>query len=273
VTDLHTIQTEAAIENANNALNQALAMGQQGRHAIVLPDNFGLASLEHLAAYPLRQRGTFYAEQIDDFLQYYLAEKTEDSAIFIDTATLSMVGIIDFGTAALPGHKNHQAKWTAAPSPCFAALQKTTRWTQTQFAEFLEDYAMDLTALDSQGGHIPMARAIQAVRAITVTSAKSRTQEAGNFSAGNSAMESVSAKTDHGMPATLELLVPAYQGSDRFMDVPVTVALGTTTGDDKLGIVSRIVSPENIRLRTAQIVAELAKESGEKRVQLGYFSS
>jgi uncharacterized protein YfdQ (DUF2303 family) len=162
----------------------------------------------------------------------------------------------------------------------FDRLLRTIAWTQKDFADFLEDHAVDLVALKSPEitedatNTINYKAAIQAARTITLDTAKSRSQEIGNFSASASAMEKVSAKVDHGMPQYLKLAGAAYLGCSSFMEVPVYVAVGLRTGDDKIGFSTRIIGLESIREQiAARLKAEAIKATSSAEVLTGQFKS
>lgn len=255
------ITIDPTVADANYALRNAISNQQE---AIALPSGFALHKITTHLQKPNRQTGSFHAEQLSDVLAYYNAHKDANSRIFVDSKDIGLTGVIDFGCVKTPGHKEHKAIWKAKPSAVFERLLRTNAWTQKDFAEFLEDHAVDLVALkspsvsESADNTINYTTAIQAARTITLESAKNRTQEIGSFSASASAMEKVSAKVEHGMPQYLKLAGAAYLGSSSFMEVPVYVAVGLRTGDDKIGFSTRIMGLESIR---EQIAARLKDEA------------
>lgn len=245
------------IKDAHDALVAAYATN---RHVVALPADFKLVDITQYLPAPQRQTGCFSAEQIADVFAYYKQNKSAQSRIFVDTEEVQIKCIMDFGGNDSPGHKEHFAKWVAKPSPVYKKLlsMDNNRWEQKQFTDFLEDFAVELSALGADQQKIEHSTAIQAARNITLDTARNRTQMVDSFSASNSAMEKVSAKTDHGLPHYLQLVSPAYLGDASFMAIQVLVAIGIVTGGEKLGYSTRIIGAQQIRLQTAAAMRNLA---------------
>ena len=177
--------------------------------AMIVPDGMKLQKLEHL--YPLRHRprGVMTTHDIDSFVDHFDTHKSDGATVFVNG--MSAVAILNLGTPTEPGHADDKMlldpKETAAYSSLLdVAGPRSNNKTQTELAEWLEDWSEWLTVQDPSGESMSVAVAAAAVRAMTIDSAKKATSIEGVHEVERGAMESVRASSGAGpLPAMLTM--------------------------------------------------------------------
>lgn len=129
-----------------------------GTPFVVTPEGFAVKSLENLCPKPARKRGNIVTTDTDSFCQYVtehlrVKESTAYAHIDVENYKFSVTAILDdhtggeFGNA---GWREHRCVLDARTSFEFDKWRKHDRekFSQTAFAEFLEDNVQDITGGD-----------------------------------------------------------------------------------------------------------------------------
>lgn len=182
----------------------------------LIPNNAEIQSLERYSLERFRFRGAMTTTSIDDFVRYSTgyADASEPARCFIDADSMSAKSIFNIGTLESPGHADNVAGITLKKTAPFRALVNIdgNRLSQKLIAEWLEDWSDYLTAFDADGNTMPITKAVQAVRRITIEQATNADYEDGDFSANKSLMQSIEAKSKDVMPVAFEFKCVPYEG-------------------------------------------------------------
>ena len=130
---------------------------ENGTPFVIVPEGFEVESLEKLCPKPMRKRGTIETTDTDSFCRYVTehmrTESTAYASIDVESYKFSVIAILDdheggeFGNA---GWRKHRCVLAARTSFEFDKWRKHDRqkFTQAEFAEFLEDNVQDITGGD-----------------------------------------------------------------------------------------------------------------------------
>lgn len=214
-----------------------------GTGTIALPDNLKLHDLEKYQPQRRRFRGAFHTSSISDFIAYVKQRKGEG---YIDADKHSATVFFNLGTVDEPGHADHTAVLTLKPTAAYSAMVKIdgAKATQRDVLDWLEDWADNLRAITNthEGGtEVPWARAIQAIREVTIKKTSEVETSQGDFRAARSAMEEEEAKSRHELPSGFLFRCEPYLG---LPEREFFLRLGVLTSSDKPVLVLRIVRKE-----------------------------
>lgn len=216
--------------------------------AILVPENYLVQSVEHLNHNRARFRGRMSTNSLPDFCRYVERRATgqhaaPEAAGFIDADSMSCQVFFNLGNEAEPGHADDTACLTLKPTAAYAAMRVIagSRLSQTQLAEWMEDWAGNLRVTGTSGEDIPVGVAVQKIRTITIKATAERTSTEGSFSAGRSAMDQIEAAHAEQQPADLLYTIKPYEG---LQARTFTLRLSVITGGDKPVLVPRWVQQE-----------------------------
>lgn len=114
---------------------------------IVIPQGYKYEDLERLQANPRRVRSNVKVVSIDSFISYLLDRKTDQTVIFADEKTRTMLAVIDFhGKDGVPSWCTHTAEYQPELS------REWLKWcgnhgkalSQVDFADFIEERISDI---------------------------------------------------------------------------------------------------------------------------------
>lgn len=268
-----------------DALNQitathAAAAGRElNTHtpAILLPEHYSVQQLEKLQEFRSRFRGSMTTTSLPDFcahVQRRVENKGPDDVAdgFIDADTMSCKVFFNLGDEESPGHADDTASLKLKPTAAFAAVRGLAgqRLSQSQLAEWIEDWASFLRVVGTQGEDIPVGVAVQKIRTITVKATAERTSTESNFSAGRSTMDQIEAAHAEQQPADLLFTCSPYEGlSPR----TIVLRLSIITGE-KPTLVARWVQQEAQEEEIAQEFKEVLRSDIGRiaNLTLGTFS-
>lgn len=211
------IQVAQQIVNANTTLKDSLQNKHQS--VIALHSDFRLESLERFELQRARFRGNFKTTEPDAFAAYAKEKSTENASCFVNAKKMTADLIFNIGTIAAPGHCDDRANLgleiTAPYRALLAIVDK--RLSQKEVAEFIEDWRQLMTAsseedMDGNTTAIPLARAIYAIRKITIEAKATTESETRNFGATNTSMDSIDVKSADMPPAFLHFTCEPYLG-------------------------------------------------------------
>src|SRR5690606_12203445 len=143
--------------------------------AIMVPENYAVEHLERLQKGRSRFRGSMTTDSLPDFCAYVVRRAGGDPSEygadgFIDAGSMSCKVFFNLGNEAAPGHADDIAKLTLKPTAAYSAMRAIAgqRLSQTQLAEWMEDWAANLRVVGAQGEDIPVGVAVQKIRTITI---------------------------------------------------------------------------------------------------------
>ena len=238
--------------------------------AIALPDNMTIHDIEKYAETPARFRGTFTTNALDPFVQY-LAEysSADESALYINTDSMSAVAILDLGRPGAPLHGESRALIKSEPSLEFIAIRNAVaNWKpQEAAAEWLEDWLPNLST-HPDGLMSPMKSVIHALRSIRVTSENAKESVITDFSASKSALEKIEAKSSAGeIPSTLYFTCVPYTFNDQSRTFPLRVKIKTNKDGVSVAFACTVLAQIEEQIRR-EFEAELAQRLEAANVTL-----
>ncbi|MGM0614746.1 MAG: DUF2303 family protein [Pseudomonadota bacterium] len=261
---IQQIQQAEATTQARNTLNEFATPVP----IAALPDNMKLHNLEHYLDGRVRFRGELETISIDDFIAYCSVNVTAGASCFIDPERMSAKAYLNLGTAHEPGHGDHTAQLELKKTAPYRALLDVDhlKLGQKKLAEWIEEWREFVTPFDSEGNVIDPVRAVAAIRRIKINGNSEAEHNVQDFRASRSKLESVEAKSDHGMPAAFWFRCEPYQGLERRT---FHVRLSLLTGGDEPVLVPRIQRAE---LEQQEMADELAKRLTEQLEQIDTYT-
>lgn len=240
------------------ALQEAVGATSVIAQLIAVPSDFKLTNLEEYQQHRDRFRGEMNTTSIDEFISYVKAHGETAQQCFINEERMAAVNIFDFGSIFKPGHCDDLATVTLKKTAEYKALCEINGKTVSQkdAAEFLEDWETFITCLDENGEVIAPAKAIAAVRRITIEASRKSESQQGNFSTEKSALESMSVDTNAGLPATIRFKCIPYAG---LAEYEFDLRFGVLTSSEVPKIVMRIKRFETYPEQFAQEFSALLK--------------
>ncbi|PJG82596.1 DUF2303 family protein [Caviibacterium pharyngocola] len=226
----------------------------------ILPENMTIHNLEEFNDKRAYFRARFETTSFNALVEYAKADTQEDAQAFIDERRMTAEIVFDMGNVQSPKHARHRAKLDMVKTAAFKALCEFegVKHSQKNFAEWLEDWADYISANDENGNEMPLNKAIQAVRKITLDYARNEEHEVGDFAATKSALERVEAKSKLELPASFTFTCDPYTGlSIRDMHLRLSILTG---GNEPLLIV-RIVKGEQLKESIANEFADKLRDA------------
>lgn len=254
IKELNKAQAIAAAANAVTAQVETL---------VALPDDFKLHDLETYLALRRRARGVMSTESLPDFAHYVEAHAEEGASVFVDAESMAATAVLNLGTPDEPGHADNRAKLALRKTAAYTSLKahaNGSSLSQAKAAEFLEDWS-DLIHCYAENEEMRTAQAIAAVRDITIEAARKVESQEQQLSASKSSLESVTAKSKHTLPTHIYFKCVPFSG---LAERTFVLRLGIQTGNDKMGVVLRIVKQETHDEEMAQEFASKVSASLEK---------
>lgn len=149
-------------------------------HAIV-PKDFKLEDIsravEKMQPTPRRKSGTVLLKDLDSLIQYCVDQNVCDDSttgyLYADPDSRKITAVFNDQNGDNPGWRDHRAEFKAEYTPEFSkwVSKNGQAFTQTEFAEFIEDNMADITE-PAAAALLEMATTIQAKTDISFSSAK-----------------------------------------------------------------------------------------------------
>ena len=231
-------------------------------HAIV-PKDFKLEDIsravEKMQPTPRRKSGTVLLKDLDSLIQYCVdqnaAEALEDrdgsafGYLYADPDSRKITAVFNDMRSAIPGWRDHRAEFKAEYTPEFSkwVSKNGQQFTQTEFAEFIEDNMADITE-PAAAALLEMATTIQAKTDISFSSAK-RLQN-GQVQLGYSEV------------------INATAGASGAMEIPKEFALGLRIFKNGDGY--RLVARLKYRLHSGNVKFWFELDRYERAVELAF---
>jgi uncharacterized protein YfdQ (DUF2303 family) len=263
------IQTAVGIDQAADAVALALT----GSGFVALPSDFKQHDLETFMPKRRRARGLMTTNHGADFAQYVKEHAEEGACVFVDQDEMAATAVLNLGKPEAPGHTDNRAKLVLKKSAAYAALKKASAGPVSQLAaaEFLEDWSDEAACFNSDGV-IPLAKAVAAIRKLSIETMRKLESSEQSLSASRSAFESIQATSADPIPTTISFVCEPYHG---LAGREFTLRLGVQTGGDKPAIVLRVIKQE---LHDEEMATEFAGRvatllQGDIPVLLGAYRS
>jgi len=199
--------TDTALEATGKTLNTLIP-------TVVLPESAKVIDLERFQNGRSRFRGVYSTHSLADF-SAYVAERSEAGARgFINQDEMSCVLLFNLGTVAEPGHADDRAILKLKATAGYNAAQAIggRGISQKDLSDWIEDWHQYLTPVDEEGNAIPVAKAIAAVRTITIKATSESETTVGDTSASRSAMDQIEARSKETLPVALQFRTTPFEG-------------------------------------------------------------
>lgn len=240
--------------------------------SLIVPEDFKVVSYEHTMPLRNRARGSMRTSSIEHFAYYALTNAEEGASVFIDPDSLKAVAVLNLGTPNAPGHADNTATLALDKTADYQALlQHATgsAFSQSTIAEFFEDWQLGMGFKNQDGGEIAPAKAIAAIRKISIESAKKVESEEQSLSATKSAFESIKAASVEAIPTHITFCCTPYHG---LLGRTFTMRLSVHTGGASPTLSLRIVKFEqHQQAMAAELVALVEsqiKDSSEQAYEM-----
>ncbi|MFK3947990.1 DUF2303 family protein [Pseudomonas fulva] len=254
----------------------AAAGKQLDTHApvVLVPDGAKVVDLEHFQNYRSRFRGTYSTHSLADFGAYVVERSAPAARGFIDQDAMSCTVLFNLGTPDQPGHADDRAVLRLKPSAAFAAVQAICgqNLPQKAMSDWIEDWHQHLTATDENGVSMTVAKAIAAVRTITIKASSESDHAVSETRASRSAMDSIEASSKETLPAWLDLKVIPFEGlGEQVIRLRMSVITSGSQPVLKLRWLGEEAQREAIAQEFKQVFEEKVADSA--KLALGTFES
>lgn len=236
-----------------------------------------IINLEEYNEHRDEYRGAMATHSVPDFVEYVEQFSKEGSKCFVSDE-MYCKAILDNGTEEKPMHRRHKASLKLQRTALYKALTKITdkRLTQKEAAEFLEDYNAEIEAFvtnaEGEEKSVLGGVAAQALRKLTIETARSVTSEVGDFENSATAMERRAAANKEQITNRFEFQCEPFMGLDnRLFEVRVSMLTSSSVPE----IIFRIVRHDKHEEEMVQEFKDLMIDklsSSEAQVFIGEFS-
>lgn len=239
---------------------------------VVLPESAKIVDLERFQAGRSRFRGTYSTHSLADFSAYVVERAALGARGFIDQDAMSCVLLFNLGTADVPGHADDRAVLKLKPTAGYTAAQQIggRGISQKDLSDWIEDWHQYLTPVDEAGNAIPVAKAIAAVRTITIKASSESETTVGETSASRSAMDQIEARSKETLPVSLQFSTIPFEGlTEQVITLRLSVITSGAVPVLKLRWVGEEVQREDIAQEFKSVLQE--KIGDAARLSLGAF--
>jgi uncharacterized protein YfdQ (DUF2303 family) len=244
--------TDTALEATGKTLDTLIP-------TVVLPESAKVIDLEKFQNGRSRFRGTYATHSLADFSTYVVDRADAGARGFINQDEMSCVLLFNLGTTAVPGHADDRAVLKLKATAGYTAAQAIAGrgMTQKDLSDWIEDWHQYLTPVDDAGTAIPVAKAIAAVRTITVKATSESETTVGDTSASRSAMDQIEARSKETLPAALLFSVIPFEGlTEQQINLRISVITSGAVPALKLRWVGEEVQREDIAQEFKTVLQE-----------------
>lgn len=213
----------------DNALAAAGKVLPTNTPTVLLPDSTNVVDLERFQLGRSRFRGTYSTHSLADYSVYVVERAKATARGFIDQDNMSCIVLFNIGTPDEPGHADDRAVLRLKASAAFAAVQAVCGQSLNQKAmsDWIEDWHQHLVATAEDGSAMSIAKAIAAVRTITVKASSESDHAVGETRASRSTMDQIEASSKETLPAWLDFKVIPFEGlGEQVIRLRVSVITG-----------------------------------------------
>lgn len=233
-------------------------------HLITLPPGYSLEDTTKYQDAPNRYKGSFITNSSEAFADYVIDRDEEPTFFINNTGTTKMIckGIFNLGTLDDPGFGDDVAQLELGITDEFYALCQLERVSQRQLIDFIQDYAYCLTFdakinLDDESEGMSFGNALNAIRNVTISTAKEVNNNAGEMKTAKSALEEIEAKSIHTLPRFFTMKTPIY---DDLPETEVIARVGIITDGDDLEFSVRIIQKKKVLELASKRFVTLVKD-------------
>lgn len=259
--------TDTALEASGKALATQTP-------TIVLPEGCQVVTLEKWQAGRSRFRGIYSTHSLADFSAYVADRAIATAKGFIDQDEMTCTLLFNLGTDENPGHADDRAVLKLKASAGYKAAQSIggRAMTQKDLSDWIEDWNQYLTPVDDEGKAIPVAKAIAAVRTITIKATSESETTVGDTSASRSAMDQIEARSKETLPVCLDFKVIPFEGLGELV---IRLRVSVITGGAQPALKLRWIGEEAQREAIAQEFKAVldGKVGTAAKLSLGTFDS
>ncbi|WJM94666.1 DUF2303 family protein [Pseudomonas defluvii] len=269
-----SLSKEALQLITDNALAAAGKVLPTNTPAVLVPDSATVIDLERFQAGRSRFRGTYSTHSLADFSGYVVERAAPDAKGFIDQDAMSCVVLFNIGTPLNPGHADDRAVLRLKASAAFAAVQAVggQALNQKAMSDWIEDWHQHLVATAEDGTGMSIAKAIAAVRTITVKASSESDHAVGETRASRSTMDQIEASSKETLPAWLDFKVIPFEGlGERVIRLRVSVITSGSQPVLKLRWIGEEAQREEIAQEFKAVLEE--KVSASAALSLGTFDA
>lgn len=208
-----------------------------------------MVTLEKWQAGRSHFRGIYSTHSLADFSTYVADRAISTAKGFIDQDEMTCTLLFNLGTDEAPGHADDRALLRMKASAGYKAAQAIggRAMSQKDLSDWIEDWHQYLTPIDDEGKAIPVAKAIAAVRTITVKAVSESESTVGETSASRSAMDQIEARSKETLPVALLFSTIPYEGlTEQQINLRISVITSGAQPALKLRWVGEEVQREDI---------------------------
>jgi len=214
---------------------------------LIAPSSFEIHDLEALAPCRNRFRGTMRTASVADFISY-LSDHDDDnqsSDTFIDGECMSANCIHNIGDRHDPGHCDHKTMLNLEKTAAYKAVLdiKSRRAEQITLSNFLEDWDQIISCANSNGEKLQNSIVVNAVRTITIATAREINNTIGDFENSASAIEKVEARNANNLPAYIHVTLKPYAD---LQERTISLRCSLLTGGSEPVFSLRIIKEEEL---------------------------
>lgn len=182
--------------------------------AVLMPDSSTVIDLERFQTGRSRFRGTFSTHSLADFSTYVVGRVVPDARGFIDQDAMCCTVLFNLGTPAEPGHADDRAILALKATAVYKEVQdvKGSALTQKALSDWIEGWSQHLGAVDENGVEMSLAKAIAAVRTITVKASSESAHTVAETRASQSTFDAIEASSKETLPAWLLVSLHPFEG-------------------------------------------------------------
>jgi uncharacterized protein YfdQ (DUF2303 family) len=207
---------------------------------VAVPDGISIKSLENHMPGRMRFRGRMQTTLLAEFVQYIAGRKYHgEMHCFVNADDMEANHIFNYGNEQVAGHCDDTASVKLDRTAEYKALLQFSgsKLLQRDFAEFIEDWSHLITCKSEDGADVSLAKAISAIRRITVTAGVKSESEQRNFSTERSALESISINAENSLPAEIHFRCSPYIG---LPETTFELRVAALTSKDQPLLIARI---------------------------------
>lgn len=207
---------------------------------VAVPDGITIKNLESFMPNRMRFRGRMQTSLLAEFVGYIKGRSFQgDMHCFVNADDMEATNIFNYGNESVAGHCDDTASLKLDKTAEYKALLQFNgnKMVQRDFAEFIEDWAHLITCKSEDGTDVTLAKAISAIRRITVTAGVKSESEQRNFSSERSALESISINNENSLPAEIHFRCAPYTG---LPETTFELRVAALTSKDQPLLIARI---------------------------------
>ncbi|WP_122867670.1 YfdQ family protein [Pseudomonas viridiflava] len=181
---------------------------------VVLPEGAKIVNLEQYSVGRSRFRGTFSTSSLADFAKYVIDRAVADAKGFINQDEMTCSVLFNLGNDEVPGHADDRAVLKLKPTAAYQAVQAISgrAMSQKDMSDWIEDWHSTLSAVGDDLQNIPLAKAIAAVRTISVKATSESNHTVSETRASRSAMDDIEATSKETLPTSLIFSAVPFEG-------------------------------------------------------------